>query len=108
MNSEKYIGYLESQIADTMWPSGLRREERKPFQQVCLRLETAKFCGFAEPAFETPSNFGADFSCSSIYSRSLFTRFAIARVSAPTCAHILGGRPNDFSGRRLPHIQDEE
>jgi len=20
MNSEKYIGYLESQIADTMWP----------------------------------------------------------------------------------------
>jgi len=42
MNSEKYIGYLESQIADTMWPSGLCREERKPFQQVCLRLETAR------------------------------------------------------------------
>ena len=39
----KYIGYLESQIADTMWPSGLCREERKPFQQVCLRLETARF-----------------------------------------------------------------
>jgi hypothetical protein len=35
----KYIGYLESQIADTMWPSGLCREETKPFQQVCLRLE---------------------------------------------------------------------
>ena len=43
MNREKYIGYLESQIADTMWPSGLCREERKPFQQVCLRLETARF-----------------------------------------------------------------
>ena len=43
MNSEKYIGYLESQIANTMWPSGLCREERKPFQQVCLRLETARF-----------------------------------------------------------------
>ena len=27
MNQEKYIGYLESQIADTMWPSGLCREE---------------------------------------------------------------------------------
>jgi hypothetical protein len=35
----KYIGYVESQIADTMWPSGLCREERKPIQQVCLRLE---------------------------------------------------------------------
>jgi hypothetical protein len=43
MSSEKYIGYLESQIANTMWPSGLCREERKPFQQVCLRLETARF-----------------------------------------------------------------
>jgi hypothetical protein len=43
MNSEKYIGYLESQIANTMWPSGLCREEREPFQQVCLRLETARF-----------------------------------------------------------------
>jgi len=39
----KYIGYLESQIANAMWLSGLCREERKPFQQVCLRLETAKF-----------------------------------------------------------------
>ena len=29
----KYIGYLESQIADTMWPSGLCREERKPFHK---------------------------------------------------------------------------
>jgi len=43
MSNEKYIGYLESQIADTMWPSGLCREERKPFQQVCLSLETARF-----------------------------------------------------------------
>jgi hypothetical protein len=43
MNSEKYIGYLESQIANTMWPSGLCREERKPFQQVWLRLETSRF-----------------------------------------------------------------
>jgi hypothetical protein len=42
----KYIGYLESQIADTMWPSGLCREETKPFHKVCLRLETA---GFAPP-----------------------------------------------------------
>ena len=28
-------------------------------------------------AFEIPFNFGADFSCSSMYSRSLFTRFAM-------------------------------
>ena len=28
---------------NTMWPSGLCREERNPFQQVCLRLETAGF-----------------------------------------------------------------
>jgi hypothetical protein len=35
----KYIGYLALEIADTMWPSGLCREERKPFQQVCLRLD---------------------------------------------------------------------
>jgi hypothetical protein len=35
----KYIGYLESHIADTMWPSRLCREERKPIQQLCLRLE---------------------------------------------------------------------
>jgi hypothetical protein len=27
MSSEKYIGYLESPIANTMWPSGLCREE---------------------------------------------------------------------------------
>jgi hypothetical protein len=27
MNQEKYIGYLESQIANTMWPSGLCRGE---------------------------------------------------------------------------------
>ena len=39
----KYIGYLALEIANTMWPSGLCREERKPFQQVCLRLETARF-----------------------------------------------------------------
>jgi hypothetical protein len=39
----KNIGYLESQTANTMWPSGLCREERKPFQRVCLRLETARF-----------------------------------------------------------------
>ena len=25
MNSEKYIGYLELDIANTMWPSGLCR-----------------------------------------------------------------------------------
>ena len=25
MSNEKYIGYLESQIANTMWPSGLCR-----------------------------------------------------------------------------------
>ena len=25
MNQEKYIGYVEHEIADTMWPSGLRR-----------------------------------------------------------------------------------
>jgi hypothetical protein len=25
MNDTKYIGYLESKIADTMWPSGLCR-----------------------------------------------------------------------------------
>jgi hypothetical protein len=43
MSQEKYIGYLESQIANTMWPSGLCREERKPFQQVYPRLETARF-----------------------------------------------------------------
>ena len=43
MDNTKYIGYLESQIADTMWPSGLCREERKPFQQVYPRLETARF-----------------------------------------------------------------
>jgi hypothetical protein len=43
MDSIKYIGYLESQIADTMWPSGLCREERKPIQQVCLILEAARF-----------------------------------------------------------------
>ena len=35
----KYIGYLDIDIANTMWPSGLCREETKPFQQVCLRLE---------------------------------------------------------------------
>ena len=35
----KYIGYVELDIADTMWPSGLCREERKPFLQVCPRLE---------------------------------------------------------------------
>ena len=39
----KYIGYVESQIADTMWPFGLCQEERKPFQQVCLRLQSARF-----------------------------------------------------------------
>jgi hypothetical protein len=39
MNQEKYIGYLERDIANTMWPSGLCREERKPFLQVCARLE---------------------------------------------------------------------
>ena len=39
----KYIGYLESHIADTMWPSRLCREERKPIQQLCLRLEAARF-----------------------------------------------------------------
>jgi hypothetical protein len=27
VNQEKYIGYLESQIANTMWPSGLCRGE---------------------------------------------------------------------------------
>ena len=39
----KYTGYLESQIADTMWPSRLCREERKPIQQLCPRLESARF-----------------------------------------------------------------
>ena len=39
VNCEKYIGYLELDIANTMWPSGLCREERKPFPQVCARLE---------------------------------------------------------------------
>jgi len=29
MISVKYIGYLESQIADTMWPSRLCREEEE-------------------------------------------------------------------------------
>ncbi len=43
MSSEKYIGYLESQIANTMWPSRLCREERKPIQQLCLRREAARF-----------------------------------------------------------------
>ena len=42
MPSEKYIGYLALEIADTIWPSGLCREERKPFQRVCLRLETGR------------------------------------------------------------------
>jgi hypothetical protein len=39
----KYIGYLESQIANTMWPSLLCREERNPIQQLCFRLEAARF-----------------------------------------------------------------
>ncbi len=39
MSGEKYIGYVELEIANTMWPSGLCREEAKPFPQVCPRLE---------------------------------------------------------------------
>jgi hypothetical protein len=39
MNSEKYIGYVGLEIANTMWPSGLCREETKPLQKVCRRLE---------------------------------------------------------------------
>jgi hypothetical protein len=29
--------------ANTMWPSRLCREERKPIQQLCFRLEAARF-----------------------------------------------------------------
>src|SRR5260370_41465101 len=36
-------GCLMNVEPNTMWPSGLCREERKPFQQVCLRLEIASF-----------------------------------------------------------------
>ena len=39
MSQEKYIGYLESQISNTIWPSRLCREERRPIQQLCLRME---------------------------------------------------------------------
>ena len=36
MSCEKYIGYLERDIADTMWPSGLCRESvREPSQGAC-------------------------------------------------------------------------
>ena len=43
MNSEKYIGYLDIDVANTMWGSGLCRGETKPFQQVRLRLEVNRF-----------------------------------------------------------------
>ena len=47
MDSKKYIGYVELDIADTMWPSGLCRVARKLRPLVCSRL---KFLPFALPS----------------------------------------------------------